>query len=62
MSSKESDKQIELERKEQEDRKKFKTAPKCQLMWDTKKMRMRKKNYNDKKEKERYKPGNSIKT
>lgn len=55
MGSKENDKQIQLERKEQEDKKKFKTAPKCQLMWITKKMLKRKKYYNDKKEKKRYK-------
>ena len=55
MGSKENDKKIQLERKEQED-KKFKTAPKCQLMWITKKMLKRKKKYyNDKKEKKRYK-------
>lgn len=53
VGSKENDKQIQLERKEQEDKKKFKTAPKCQLVWFTMKMLKRKKYYDDKKEKKR---------
>lgn len=56
VGSKENDKQIQLERKEQEDKKKFKTAPKCQLMWITKKMLKRKKSII-----KGTKPGNSIK-
>lgn len=63
VGSKENDKQIQLERKDQEDKKKFKTAPKCQLMWITKKMLKRKKSIiMIKRKRKGTKPGNSIKT